>query len=154
LFTSTTLAEMYRFVLLLTGDGRVAEQVIAETLHEAEAKLGEIRQETSRKAWLIQRIRQRCQRENVANDQSVPRLLRTPVEVGASREILPIEAFIVAQRFSTLPEPERSALALFYLDLLEVEEIGRLLKTSTEDLAVTLADARVLLREAMEATPA
>jgi hypothetical protein len=38
--------------------------------------------------------------------------------------ILQIEAYLVAQRFHQLPEPERSALALFYLELFSVSEIG------------------------------
>lgn len=146
------LAEFYRFALLLTGDLRVAEQIMAETLHEAEAPLAEFRNLASRQAWLVQRLRERCLRENAINEIEVPRLLRAPLDAGEKREILTIEAFIVAQRFSTLPEPERSALALFYLELFEPAEIARLLKLPLEGLAEALTRGRVLLSEAMQGT--
>lgn len=152
LFPSTVFAEFYRFALLLTGDLRVAEQIIAETLHEAEAQLAEFRNVASRQAWLVQRLRERCLRENAINENEVPRLLRTPPDAGEKREILTIEAFIVAQRFSTLPEPERSALALFYLELFEPAEIARLLKLPLEELAAALSRGRTLLSEAMQET--
>ena len=150
LFPSTVLAEFYRFALLLTGDLRVAEQIMAETLQEAEAQLADLRKIASRQAWLVQRIRERCLRENAVNGNEIPRLLRAPVDAGEKREILTIEAFIVAQRFSTLPEPERSALALFYLELFEPAEIARLLKMPLEELAATLVRARAQLSEAMQ----
>ena len=154
-FTSATLAEFYRFALLLTGSLRTAEQIMAETLHEAEARLAELRSDTSRQAWLAQRIRERCLRENAMNEQAVPRLLRAELEEGKKREVLQIEAFIVAQRFSTLPEPERSALALFYVDLFEPQEIAKLLKMNIEDLGAALGHARALLAAALqEGTPA
>ena len=146
------LAEFYRFALLLTGDHRVAEKIMAETLHEAEGQLAELRKLASRQAWLVQRIRERCLRENAVNENEVPRLLRAPADAGERREILTIEAFIVAQRFSTLPEPERSALALFYLDLFEPAEIARLLKLPIEELAATLGRGRAQLSEAMQGT--
>ena len=73
-------------------------------------------------------------------------------DAGEKHEILTIEAFIVAQRFSTLPEPERSALALFYLELFEPAEIARLLKLPLEELAAALGRGRTLLSEAMQGT--
>lgn len=153
LFSSATLAEFFRFALLLVGDSRAAERILADTLHDGEAQLAEMRHSTARQAWLVHRLRDRCLRDNAANERPVPRLVRSEGDIDPA-EILKIEAFIVAQRFSTLPEPQRSALALFYLELFDAEEIARLLKMDTEALARTLADARALLRDAMHATPA
>jgi DNA-directed RNA polymerase specialized sigma24 family protein len=154
LFPSATLAEFYRFALLLTGSIRTAERIMAETLHQVEAQLAEFRHETGRQAWLALRIRQRCLRENAVNGNAIPRLLRAESDERGPREILRIEAFIVAQRFSTLPEPERSALALFYLELFDPEEIARLLKLSLEELGAALSRARAFLAVAMEEGPA
>lgn len=148
LLPNATLAEFYRFALLLTGNIKTAERIMADTLREVEAQLGELRHESSRKAWLATRIRQRCLRENSGGGSPAPRLLRADESEG----ILKIEAFIVAQHISTLPEPERSALALFYLDLFTGEEIAKLLKVELSELAETLARARQLLSEAMHAT--
>lgn len=152
LFPSATLAEFYRFALLLTGDIRTAEQIMARTLAVVESQLAELRSDASRQVWLAQRIRERCLSENAGNENPVPRLLRTEPE--GRPEILKIEAFIVAQRFSTLPEPERSALALFYVDIFQPADIAALLKMSTDDLAAALGRGRMLLAEALHGTPA
>jgi DNA-directed RNA polymerase specialized sigma24 family protein len=152
LFPSATLAEFYRFALLLTGDLRTAEQIMARTLAMVESQLAELRSDASRQAWLAQRIRERCLSENACNENPVPRLLRTAPE--GRPEILKIEAFIVAQRFSTLPEPERTALALFYVDIFQPADIAQLLKMSIDELASVLGHARLLLAAAMHEEPA
>lgn len=152
LLSNATLSEFYRFALLLTGDLKLAEQVMAETLHEVEAKLDELRHESHRHTWLATQIRQRCLRDNAGNMEAIPRLLRENPSKAETGEVLEIEAFIVAQRFSTLQEPERSALALFYLDLFTPEEIANILKMELEELSELLAHARQLLNTAMQPT--
>jgi DNA-directed RNA polymerase specialized sigma24 family protein len=150
LLPNATLSEFYRFALLLTGDLKIAEQVMAETLHEVEGRLGELRHDSHRHTWLATHIRQRCLRDNSGNMQEIPRLLRDELSEKESGEVLEIEAFIVAQRFSTLQEPERSALALFYLDLFTSEEIAKVLKMELEELSEILARGRGLLDNAMQ----
>jgi RNA polymerase sigma factor (sigma-70 family) len=150
-FSNDTLAEFYRFTLLLTGSLKTAEQIMADTLQAVQEQLGELRHESSRRAWLAMRIRERCMRENAVNPNAIPRLLRDDSEAERG-EVLKIEAFIVAQRFSTLPEPERSALALFYLEIFDLEEIAKLLKLSMEDLADLLSRARTLLEQSIHPT--
>ena len=147
IFPSATLAEFYRFALLLTGRSAAAERVIAETLSEVEMQLDQIRTEANRQAWLAQRIRERCLKNNADNPAPVvPRLLRTEPAPGAPPEVLGIEAYILAEHFHCLPEPGRSALALFYLDLFSPEEIAKLLKMSLEELGAALAEARAALQ--------
>jgi DNA-directed RNA polymerase specialized sigma24 family protein len=150
LLSNATLSEFYRFALLLTGNLKMAEQIMAETLHEVEGRLEELRHESHRHTWLATNIRQRCLRENAGNMHEIPRLLRDDQPQGECGEVLEIEAFIVAQRFSTLPEPERSALALFYLDLFTAEEIAKLLKMELEELGELLVRGRNLLENAMQ----
>jgi RNA polymerase sigma factor (sigma-70 family) len=150
LLSNATLSEFYRFALLLTGNLKMAEQIMADTLHEVERRLGELRHESHRHTWLATNIRQRCLRENAGNMHEIPRLLRDDQTEGESGEVLEIEAFIVAQRFSTLPEPERSALALFYLELFTAEEIAKLLKMELDELGELLARGRNLLENAMQ----
>ena len=147
IFPSSTLAEFYRFALLLTGRSAAAEQAIAETLSEADAQLDQIRSEANRQAWLAQRIRERCLKNNAENPTPlVPRLLRTEPPPGAVPEVLEIEAYILAEHFHCLPEPGRSALALFYLDLFTPEEIAKLLKMTLEELGAMLAETRAALQ--------
>lgn len=145
---SATLAEFYRFALLLTGNIATAERVMAETLAEGEKQIGDMRDEMGRQAWMAAHLRNRCIHDHHVIPET-PRLVRQEVDPGETPEVLQIEAFIVAQRFHTLPEPERSALALFYLNLFTPEEIGRLLGMRLELLADTLTRGRSLLREAL-----
>ena len=150
IFPSTTLAEFYRFALLLTGSTDAAESIMAETLAEVEMHLDQIRTEANRQAWLAQRIRERCLKNNLENPVPVvPRLLRIEPAAGAVPEVLGIEAYILAEHFHCMAEPGRSALALFYLDLFSPEEIGRLVKMNLEELGATLAEARVALQNSL-----
>ena len=120
---------------------------MAETLVEIETQLEGLRGETNRQSSLAMRIRQRCLKNNAENAAPVvPRLLREP---GVEVEVLAIEAYILAEHIHALPEPERSALALFYLDLFRAEEIAQLLKLSLEDLGQTLDSARAGLRTSL-----
>ncbi|MEP6670659.1 MAG: sigma-70 family RNA polymerase sigma factor [Chthoniobacter sp.] len=151
LFPSSTLAEFYRFALLLTGNAKSAEQVMADTLTEVESQLSQFRNETSRQAWLATHIRERCLENNKSVPPSAPRLLRDDSDTGSRPEILKIEAFLLAQRFHTLPEPERSALALFYLDLFTAEEVAELLNMDMHTLSDTLGAARDLLQKSLGA---
>jgi DNA-directed RNA polymerase specialized sigma24 family protein len=148
---SATFAEFYRFAVLLTGNVKVAEQVMADTRAEVESQLTQFRNETSRRAWLATRIRERCLKNNASAPPSAPRLLRDDSETGGYPEILKIEAFLLAQRFHTLPEPERSALALFYLDLFTVCELAQVLKMNEDSLSETLGAARELLKQSLSA---
>ncbi len=122
---------------------------MADTLTEVESQLSQFRNETSRQAWLATHIRERCLENNKSSPPTAPRLLRDDSDSGAHPKILEIEAFLVAQRFHLLPEPERSALALFYLDLFSAEEIAELLKMDIEALSDTLGAARDLLRKSL-----
>jgi len=122
---------------------------MAETLVEVESQLVQFRNTTSRQAWLASHIRERCLENNKSSPPGAPRLLREEGDSGAPPEILNIEAFLVAQRFHLLPEPERSALALFYLDLFTADEIAELLKMDIDELSETLGSARDLLQKSL-----
>lgn len=152
LLSNGTLAELYRFAWLLTGEASAAEDALAKALTEVEPHLDALRSAMSRNAWLARRIRKSClaaMPPTPASGRPAPRLLRD--EALAPLEILEIEAYIVAQRFHSLAEPERSALALFYLDLLPPAESAKLLDLSLEDYYGTLGRARLRLHEGLTA---
>ena len=153
IFPSATIAEFYRLALLLAGDVYSAQQLLAVCLAETEAKIDQLRSPEHRRCWLAMRMRQRSmeQADDVEPLPSAPRLLREGTSEVENAEILGIEAYILAQRFHHLPEPERSALALFYLDLFDTKEIAQIVSLSIEDLADTLNRARLLLKDGLNA---
>jgi DNA-directed RNA polymerase specialized sigma24 family protein len=144
----------------LTGEAGAAEAALSAALVEVEPHLEGLRSASQRNAWLVQRIRKNClpQAKGVAADgpvPAVPRLLRE--ETLERIEILEIEAYIVARRLRALPEPDRSALALFYLDLLAPAESAKVLGQTFEEYCGVLGRARVALHGSLRAdlaTPA
>ena len=142
-------SEFYRFALLLTGNAKAAEKVMAETIADVESHLEQVRNEKSRQAWLATRIRERCLKNHSGDAALAPRLVSPEEESAAKPELLQIEGFLLAQRFHALPEPERSALALFYLEFFTVPEIAELLKMDVDRLSDTLGHARELLHASL-----
>ena len=136
---------------MLTGQIGKAERVMADILTKAEDQLTQIRNETGRRAWFVAHIRERCLGDEAVAPPA-PRLLRGDEEEMRPVEVLEIEAYLVAQRFAQLPEPERSALALFYLDSFTNEDIAKLLKLHPQDLADTLGRARTQLQDLLRGT--
>lgn len=128
--TDQAIADFYRFALLLTGNAARAESLILEVLTDGAQEFAQFRTAEHCHAWLITRIRQRT--------NSTP-----PVE--------PDEAPGFPARFSRLPEPGRSALGLFYLDLFSPGEIADILGLHLEDLGAELQSARAAL--AAQQTP-
>jgi RNA polymerase sigma-70 factor (ECF subfamily) len=150
---STILSEFYRFALLLCGSVPAAEAALVAAFGEAEEHLGQMRSEDQRRVWLAMHIRRHCLAREQGAEAKAPRLLREVSGEGVP-EVLKIEAYILAQRFQRLPEPERSALALFYLDLFEVSEIASFLQMKLEDLGALLGRARGRLQDSLRAAVA
>jgi DNA-directed RNA polymerase specialized sigma24 family protein len=144
---NSTLAELYRFAWLLAGEAKAAESILRHALEGLEPKLDQLRSAKSKHVWLVRRIRQACLEHAAVVPQSgdrAPRLLREE-ETVAPGEILEIEAYIVAQHFHGLAEPGRSALALFYLELVPAAEAAELLGLSLEQYCEAVGRARLNL---------
>ena len=152
LFPEETLSSFYRFSLLVTGDAHSAEQLLAESLAEVEMRIAHLRNLHRRKAWLIRRLRQRLATMELPPAKT-PRLLRQGGAEANGDEVLEIEAYILAQHFATLEEPDRSALALFYLKLFPVRELPELLDLELEELARALERGRQQLRASLRRQP-
>lgn len=134
---SATLCDFYRYAFLLTGDSGQAEEVLATACSRLEEVLGQLRGEEPRKAWLVMRIREICaqQTPSVSNGQTAD------------------EASVLARTFSKLIEPDRTALALFYLNLFSIEEIAEILEMDLEEATSTIGRARKVLQKTLPAIP-
>jgi len=142
--TTSTLCEFYRFAFLLAGDASRAERALAKACKDVEAELGQLRNELQRRGWLAMRIREYCR-------QYPPIETAIPVESNGNGEV-PLssedEAHLLAKRFSTVQEPDRTALALFYLKLFSVEEIAGLLEMNLDGVANSIGRGRKVLQHA------
>lgn len=128
------LVDLYRFSCLLSGDEISGAEIFLSAIRDSATNhTSEFRSDRHRCAWLVNAIRERCKtispdaesKELPANDDSSP----------------------LAKSFSRLPEPGRTALALFYTDLFTPEEIAAILHIDAETLSEKLVHARNLLHD-------
>jgi DNA-directed RNA polymerase specialized sigma24 family protein len=163
---SESITDLYRFALLLTGDPEAAGDAVVEAFAGMPEDLSQLRNEKTRAARVLREVRTRCIRKSEAprvgdeaHDLHAFRALAAEITAQAGEtpgaEIAPesvaagppVASLEVAHRFCLLPEPERSCLALFYLDLFTAREVAVFFKMTVEELAATLAKARKLLQK-------
>jgi DNA-directed RNA polymerase specialized sigma24 family protein len=136
------LPQLYRFCFLMLGDSRKAQEVFHTTLREAamHAAHGELPNEPF---WLFRDARWRCLEASGTDLQA------EPLEIGV-HELTPetasqverLESAQLATWISAAPEPQRTALALFYLDEFDYREILDLTELKLHELSRLLALGR------------
>lgn len=110
-------------------------------LERAAARFVQIRCSRQAASWLFAEARLLCRRQapGAARRSFVPETeVELTEETTAPRQL--------AAAFGTLPEPERAALALFYLRVFSRPELIGVLGVRPEELGLLLLRARALLR--------
>ena len=144
------LTGIYRFAVLLTGAPRTAQAVVMEVFADAGEKINHFRSGKSCEAWLVAKVRNRLLKNpSRAMDKPAP---ETPDDKPQVSVDLNPAALELAQRFSKIPEPGRSALALLYINHFSVQEIAQILQIPLEEMAEATGAARAILQQA-EAAP-
>jgi len=136
------LPQLYRFCFLMLGDSRKAQEVFHATLREAavRAARGELPDEPF---WLFRDARWRCleatktdlQPESVEMDER-------DVAPESESQIERLDPMQLAIWISAAPDPQRSALALFYLDEFDYREILDIAELKLSELSRFLAKGR------------
>ena len=117
------LPQLYRFCCLMLGDSRRAQEVFNTTLREAavRAAQGELPREPF---WLFREARWRCLEASKTDLQ--PESLEIEehdIAPRAASQIKQLDPTQLAIWISAAPDPQRTALALFYLDEFNYLEI-------------------------------
>jgi DNA-directed RNA polymerase specialized sigma24 family protein len=136
------LPQLYRFCFLMLGDSRKAQEVFHTTLREAaqRAAQGELPKEPF---WLFRDARWRCLEANKTELQPEPlKLDEHEVAPQAASQIEQLEPTQLAIWISSAPDPQRTALALFYLDEFDYQEILDLAELKLTELSRFLAQGR------------
>jgi hypothetical protein len=123
------LAQWYRLALLLKGNPEAAEALLIATCAELAPMLDQLRSEKSQHAFVVMHLRTRC--------------LASP----ASEDAPPTGVPPLAAAVSEMPEPTRSAVALFYVKVLPLADIAALLNLTVEELGIHLSTGRTMLSE-------
>jgi DNA-directed RNA polymerase specialized sigma24 family protein len=136
------LPQLYRFCFLMLGDAGRALEVFQAIMHDAalRAAQGELPKD---RFWLFHDARARCleagekglQPEEVEFEEH-------PINPNAPKQIEKMEASQLAIWISAAPDPQRSALALFYLDEFDHEELLELTDLKTPELGKFIGNAR------------
>jgi DNA-directed RNA polymerase specialized sigma24 family protein len=136
------LPQLYRFCFLMLGDSRKAQEVFETTLREAalRAAHGELPNE---RFWLFREARWRCLDASETDLQAEPLALEErDITPEALSQIAQLEPTQLAIWISSAPDPQRTALALFYLDEFDYREILELAELKLGELSRLLALGR------------
>jgi DNA-directed RNA polymerase specialized sigma24 family protein len=140
--TSKELPQLYRFCFLMTGDASKAQEAFQATVREA--TLRSSRDEApSDRLWFFRDARWRCVALCEQGIQAEPtQLEESDISPLSSKQIEQLDPAHLAIWISAAPEPQRSALALFYLDEFSLRELLSLLDLKTAEFSRLISTGR------------
>jgi DNA-directed RNA polymerase specialized sigma24 family protein len=139
---SQSLPQLYRFCFLMTGDPARALEAFQNTLREA-ALLASRGQLPADRLWSFHEARHRCLVLTRADVQSVPTSLsQEPIAPDAATRVAQLEPGQLGAWIAAAPEPQRSALAYFYLNEFTHREMQNLLDVKMSELASLISHGR------------
>lgn len=149
---SQNLPQLYRFCFLMTGDASKAQEAFQATVREAAlaAARGEPPQD---RLWFFRDARWRClqlgeeglQAETFAMDEC-------DVSRNAPAQIAQLHPEQLAIWISGAPDPQRSALAAFYLDEFTPRELMAFLELKSGELSDLVCSGRRQFQAWLDAT--
>jgi DNA-directed RNA polymerase specialized sigma24 family protein len=136
----------------MLGDAEKAKEVFQSIMHDAavRAAAGELPKD---RLWLFRDARFRCLEISEAGLQ--PEEVETEehdIDGRAEQQIKKLEPQQLAIWISGAPDPQRSALALFYLDEFDHEELLELTELKTPELGKLVGNARQEFQAWLNAT--
>jgi len=140
--TTKNLPQLYRFCFLMTGDAAKAQAAFQETVREAATRSASDEPPPDR-LWFFRDARWRCVALGEQGIQAEPGMLEeTEISPTAPMQIEQLEPAQLALWISAAPEPQRSALALFYLDEFSLTELLSLLELKAGEFSELICGGR------------
>ena len=136
----------------MLGDAAKALEIFQTIMHEASlrAAAGEMPKD---RFWLFRDARFRCLEVSEAGLQAEEvEMEEHPIDVNAPKQIEKLEPTQLAIWISAAPDPQRTALALYYLDEFTHEELLALTELKTAELARFIGNARQEFQAWLNAT--
>jgi DNA-directed RNA polymerase specialized sigma24 family protein len=146
------LPQLYRFCFLMLGDAAKAQEIFNAIMHDAavRAAAGELPKD---RHWLFRDARFRCLEASEAGLQAEPvEMEEHEITPTATSQIAQLDPTQLAIWISAAPDPQRTALALFYLDEFDHRELLALTELKTAELANLIADGRQQFQAWLNAT--
>lgn len=136
------LPQLYRFCFLVTADVEKAKEAFQGTVREAALRSAHAEAPPDR-LWFFRDARWRCLAACDAGLQAEHgQIDEHEVSVSAPSQIAQIDVEQLAIWISAAREPQRSALALFYLDEFNPSELCAMLGLKSRELAALIASGR------------
>lgn len=130
-----------------------ATRILGRVFADLKENEGSMRNEAKRRLWFIKRLRERC--SAVASPEThplegsvAPESVPTTLEAGSPE---PSSSLCIPALIHRLAEPDRTALALFYTGLLDLEHAASLLEINVAEFAAIISRGRDILALAVAA---
>lgn len=139
---SQNLPQLYRFCYLMTGDAGKAQEAFQATVREA--ALAAARNEPPQdRLWFFKDARWRCLQLGEEGIQAeAGHMEECEVSPTAPAQVAQLDAEHLAIWISAAPDPQRSALAAYYLDEFTPRELMALLELKTGELSDLICSGR------------
>jgi RNA polymerase sigma-70 factor (ECF subfamily) len=150
--TTQNLPQLYRFCFLMTGDASKAREAFQNTVREAALRSARDEPPPDR-LWFFRDARWRCIAVCEEGIQAEPGMLEeTEISPSAPMQIAQLDPDQLAVWISAAPDPQRSALALFYLDEFSLREMLALLEIKAGELSELISSGRREFQAWLDAT--
>jgi DNA-directed RNA polymerase specialized sigma24 family protein len=134
--------QLYRFCFLVTGETGKALEAFQNTVREA-ALLASRGQLPDDRLWCFHEARHQC--VGLTRGDLKPEPIATheePIAADAATRVLQLAPEQLAVWISSAPEPQRSALAFFYVNEFSHREMQNLLDIKMNELASLISQGR------------
>ncbi|MBA2432204.1 MAG: sigma-70 family RNA polymerase sigma factor [Chthoniobacterales bacterium] len=150
--TNENLPQLYRFCFLMTGEPAKAQEVFQTTLREAALRAAHGEPPPDR-LWFFRDARWRCLEAAEQGLQPEPGSVdEEEIAPAATAQIAQLLPEQLAVWISAAPDPQRSALAAFYLDEFTPREMLKLLDLKAGELSELVAAGRRQFQAWLDAT--
>ena len=150
--TNQNLPQLYRFCFLMTGDAQKAQEAFQGTLREAALRAGRGEPPPDR-LWFFRDARWRCvdaSEQGLQPEEST--LEECEVSPNAAAQVRQLHPEQLAVWISGAPDPQRSALAAYYLDEFTLREMLTLLDLKAKELSALICAGRRQFQAWLDAT--
>jgi RNA polymerase sigma-70 factor, ECF subfamily len=143
---------VYRFLKAMVRDEDATQDLTQDTFVRAFQSLGSFRGDSKPTTWVLSiarnLARNRARRARLEGRWRVP--IEPPEEVVDPRAVTSAGEPLLAGALADLPEPQREAVMLYYVEDLAIEEVARVTGRPANTIKSDLHRARAALRAAME----
>ena len=152
--TTKNLPQLYRFCFLMTGDAEKAQTAFQDTVRDAATRTDADEPPPDR-LWFFRQARDRCIAVTEEGIQAEPGMMEeVEISPDAAAQIATLTPEQLAVWISAAPEPQRSALALVYLDEFTLPDLLSLLDMKAGELSELICSGRRQFQSWLDSTTA